>query len=159
MDAKHLSVQILGVLTLIAAVIYSFYNLVGFIGENLADIWLLLTHLLNIAVAAYLFWTGIRMWRWARGRPSLQTGRVKWGRVLLGALFAFYAMKTQLHPPASAADIDIPQSKIQGQAIVAIYIAVAMLGIALAVSGILAKYKRPAVPEEILAKRPGVPWP
>jgi hypothetical protein len=144
MDAKHHAVQILGILTLIAAVIYSFYVLVGFIGESLSDVWLLITHLLNIAVAAYLFWAGIRMVRWARGLPSLQTGRIKWGRVLLGALFAFNALRTQLHPPASAADIDVPMNKVQGQANVAIYIAVALLGAALAISGILAGSKAPA---------------
>jgi hypothetical protein len=144
MDAKHHAVQILGILTLIAAVIYSFYVLVGFLGESLSDVWLLITHLLNIAVAAYLFWAGIRMVRWARGLPSLQTGRIKWGRVLLGALFAFNALRTQLHPPASAADIDVPMNKVQGQANVAIYIAVALLGAALALSGILAGSKAPA---------------
>jgi hypothetical protein len=141
MDAKHHAVQILGILTLIAAVIYSFYVLVGLIGESISEIWLVITHLLNVAVAVYLFWAGIRMLRWARGLPSLQTGRVKWGRVVLGALFAFNAIKTQLHPPASAADIDEPLNKVQGQANVAIYIAVAILGVALAISGIVAGFK------------------
>jgi hypothetical protein len=159
MDAKHHAVQILGIVTLLAAVIYSFYVLVGFIGEDLADIWLLATHLLNVTVGAYLFWAGIRMVRWARGLPSLQTGRVKWGRVLLGALFAFYGMKTQLHPPASAADIDQPLNKIQGQANVAIYVAVAILGVALAISGIVAGFKSSTQPEELLRRPPKVPWP
>jgi len=159
MDAKRHAVQILGIVTVLAAVIYSFYVVVGFIGEDLADIWLLATHLLNAAVGAYLFWAGIRMVRWARGLPSLQTGRIKWGRVLLGALFAFYGMKTQLHPPASAADIDQPLNKIQGQANVAIYIAVAILGVALAISGIVAAFKNSTRPEELSQPRPKVPWP
>jgi hypothetical protein len=159
MDAKHHAVQILGIVTLLAAVIYSFYVVVGFIGEDFADIWLLATHLLNAAVGAYLFWAGIRMVRWARGLPSLQTGRIKWGRVLLGALFAFYGMKTQLHPPASAADLDQPLNKVQGQANVAIYIAVAILGMALAISGIVAGFKNSTQPEELPQRRPGVPWP
>jgi hypothetical protein len=98
----------------------------------------MITHLLNAAVAAYLFWSGIRIVGWARGLPSLQRGRIKRARVLLGALFAFNAIKTELHPPASAADIDEPLSKVQGQAIVAIYLAVAILGVALAISGIVA---------------------
>jgi len=54
MDVKHHAVQILGILTLIVAVVYSFYVLVGFIGESISDIWLMITHLLNVAVAAYL---------------------------------------------------------------------------------------------------------
>lgn len=153
MDAKRHAVQILGILTFIAAVIYSFYVLLGFISQSLADIWLLTTHLLNVAVAAYLIWAGIRMVRWARGLPSLQTGRIKWGRVVLGALFAFNAMKALLHPPASAADIDVPLNKIQGQAIVAIYIAVAILGAALAISGIVAGYRSPAQSEERAVNR------
>jgi hypothetical protein len=143
MDAKHHAVQILGILTLITAVVYGFYVLIGFAGEPVSDIWLMITHLLNVAVAAYLFWAGIRMVRWARGLASLQTGRIKWGRVLLGALFAFNAIKTQLHPPASAADVDVPLNKVQGEAIVAIYIAVGILGIALAISGIVAGFRRP----------------
>ena len=143
MDVKHHAVQILGILTLIVAVVYSFYVLVGFIGESISDIWLMITHLLNVAVAAYLFWAGIRLIRWARGLPSLQSGRIKWGRGLLGALFAFNALKTQLHPPAAAADIDEPLNKVQGQAIVAVYIAVAILGMALAISGIVAGRKVP----------------
>jgi hypothetical protein len=147
MDAKHHAVQALGILTLIAAVIYGFYVLVAFIGESLSDGWLLMTHLLNVAVTAYLFWAGIRMVRWARGMPGLQTGRIKWGRVLLGALFAFSAIKTQMHPPA-AADIEHPMNKIQAEAIVAIYIAVAILGLALAISGIVAGFKSPAHSEE-----------
>jgi hypothetical protein len=159
MDAKHHAVQILGIVTLLAAAIYSFYVLLGFIGEDLADVWLLATHLLNAAVGAYLFWAGIRMVRWARGLPSLQTGRIKWGRVLLGALFAFYGMKTQLHPPASAADLDQPLNKVQGQANVAIYIAVAILGVALAISGIVAGFKNSTRPEDLPQPRPKVPWP
>ena len=138
MDVKHHAVQILGILTLIVAVVYSFYVLVGFIAESISDIWLMIAHLLNAAVAAYLFWAGIRIVGWARGLPSLQRGRIKWGRVLLGALFAFNAIKTQLHPPASSADIDEPLNKVQGQAIVAIYLAVEILGVALAISGIVA---------------------
>jgi hypothetical protein len=148
MDAKHHAVQILGILTLIAALIYSFYALVAFAGGSQSDTWSLITRLLNAAVAAYLFWAGIRMVRWARGLPSLQTGRIKWGRVLLGALFAFNAIKALLHPPASAADIDQPLNKIQGQAIVAIYIAVAILGAALAISGVVAGFKSQAPSEE-----------
>ena len=159
MDAKHHAVQILGIVTLLAAVIYSFYVVVGFIGEDSADIWLLATHVLNATVGAYLFWAGIRMVRWARGLPSLQTGRIKWGRVLLGALFAFYGMKTQLHPPASAADIDLPMNKVQGQANAAIYIAVAILGVALSISGIVAGFKSSTPPEELPQPRPKVPWP
>jgi hypothetical protein len=147
MDAKHHSVQILGILTFIAALIYSFYSLIAFADGSQSDIWSLITRLLNVAVAAYLFWAGIRMVRWARGVPGLQTGRIKWGRVLLGALFAFNAVKALLHPPASAADIDVPLNKIQGQAIVAIYIAVAILGAALAISGIVAKFKNGAPSE------------
>jgi hypothetical protein len=77
MDVKLHAVQILGILTLIAAVIYSFWVLVGFIGESISDIWLMTTHLLNVAVAAYLFWAGIHIVRWARGLPSLQTGHTK----------------------------------------------------------------------------------
>lgn len=148
MDAKHHAVQILGILTLIAALIFSFYALVAFAGGSQPDTWSLITRLLNAAVAAYLFWAGIRMVRWARGLPSLQTGRIKWGRVLLGALFAFNAIKALLHPPASAADIDQPLNKIQGQAIVAIYIAVAILGAALAISGVVAGFKSQAPTEE-----------
>jgi hypothetical protein len=159
MNAKHHAVQILGIVTLLAAAMYSFYVMVGFIGEDCADIWLLATHLLSAAVGAYLFWAGIRMVRWARGLPSLQTGRIKWGRVLLGALFAFYGMKTQLHPPASAADLDQPMNKIQGQANVAIYIAVAILGVALAISGIVAGFKNSTRPDELPQPRPKVPWP
>jgi hypothetical protein len=159
MDAKHHAVQILGIVTLLAAAIYSFYVLLGFIGEGFADIWLLATHLLNAAVGAYLFWAGLRMVRWARGLPSLQTGRIKWGRVLLGALFAFYGMKTQLHPPASAADIDLPLNKVQGQANVAIYVAVAILGVALSISGIVAGFKNSTRPEDLPQPRPKVPWP
>ena len=147
MDAKHHSVQILGILTFIAALIYSFYSLIAFADGSQSDIWSLITRLLNVAVAAYLFWAGIRMVRWARGVPGLQTGRIKWGRVLLGALFAFNAVKALLHPPASAADIDVPLNKIQGQAIVAIYIAVAILGAVLAISGIVAKFKNGAPSE------------
>src|SRR5271170_8265086 len=115
MDAKHHAVQILGIVTLLAAVIYSFYVVLGFIGEDFSDIWLLATHLLNAAVGAYLFWAGIRMVRWARGLPSLQTGRIKWGRVLLGALFAFNAIKTHLHPPPSA-DFLQPANQVEAQA-------------------------------------------
>lgn len=158
MDAKHRAVQFLGFLTLLLAVVYGFYALMGFVTENLADLWLLASRLLNLTVAAYLFWTGFRMIKWATGSPMYQPGRTKWGRVLLGALFAFYAIKTQLHPPPSVVDADISLNKVQGQATIAIYISVAILGIALAVSGILAKYKRPA-PEPILQRRPGVPWP
>jgi hypothetical protein len=142
MDAKHHAVQILGILTLIAAVIYGFYVLIALVGESQSDIWLLITHLLNVAVAAYLFWAGIRMVRWARGLPSVQTGRIKWGRVLLGALFAFNAMKALLHPPASAADIDQPLNKVQGQAIIVIYIAVAILGACLVISGVIAGFRK-----------------
>jgi hypothetical protein len=145
MDVKHHAVQILGFLTLIVAVVYSFYVLVGFIGESISDVWRMITHLLNVAVAVYLFWAGIRLLGRARGLPSVQTGRVKWGRVLLGALFAFNAIKTQLHPPAAAADIDEPLNKVQGQAIVAIYIAVAILGLALAISGIVAGRRVPVI--------------
>jgi hypothetical protein len=158
MDAKHLAVRILGVLTLVVAVIYGFYVLMGFITENFADPWLLASRLLNVAVVVYLAWAGIRMWNWAKGSPMHQPGHVKWGRVLLGALFAFYAIKTQLHPPPGVVDADISLNKVQGQATVAIYIAIAILGMALAVSGIVAKYKRRA-PEPILQRRPGVPWP
>jgi hypothetical protein len=154
MDTKHHAVQMLGILTIIAAVIYSFYVLAGFISEQVSDVWLMITHLLNVTVAAYLFWAGIRMVRWARGLPSLQTGRIKWGRVLLGALLAFNAVKTQLHPPASAADLDIPLNKVQGQAIVAIYIAVAILGIALVVSGIVAGRRAPATKNNDSADNP-----
>jgi hypothetical protein len=148
MDTKQHAVQILGILTLVAALIYSFYALAAFAGESQPHPWSLTTRLLNVAVAAYLFWAGIRMIRWARGLPSLQTGRIKWGRVLLGALFAFNAAKALLHPPASAADIDVPLNKIQGQAIVAIYIAVAILGAALAISGIVAGFKSQDQSEE-----------
>jgi|SRR5579862_7799025 len=158
MDAKQRAVQVLGVLTLLLAVVYGFYALMGFVTENLSDLWLLASRLLNVAVAAYLVWAGIRMWRWAYGAPMHQPGSIKWGRVLLGTLFAFYAIKTQLHPPSSVVDADISLNKVQGQATIAIYIAIAILGIALAVSGVLAKFKRPA-PEPILQRRPGVPWP
>jgi hypothetical protein len=159
MDAKHHVVQILGVVTLLAAVIYSFYALVAFIGEDFADTWLLATHLLNVTVGGYLFWAGIRMVRWARGLPSLQTGRIKWGRVLLGGLLAFYGMKTQLHPPASAADLDQPLNKVQGQANIAIYIAVTILGVVLTISGIVAGFKSSPRPEELPRRRSNVPWP
>jgi hypothetical protein len=158
MEAKHLAVRILGVFALLVAIIYGFYVLMGFITENFSDLWLLASRLLNVAVAAYLVWAGIRMWNWANGSPMHRPGTVKWGRVLLGALFAFYAMKTQLHPPPGVVDADISLNKVQGQATVAIYIAISILGIALAVSGIVAKYKRPA-PEPIMQRRPGVPWP
>jgi hypothetical protein len=159
LDVKHHAVQILGFLTLLAAVVYSFYVLMGFIGEDFSDVWLLASHLLNVAVATYFVSAGVRMIRWARGFPGASYGRIKFGRVLLGVLLAFYALKTQLHPPASAADIDVPINKIQGQATVAIYIAVAFLGIALAVSGVLAKFKRPNVPDDVMPNRPRVSWP
>jgi hypothetical protein len=158
MDAKHRAVQLLGFLTILLGIVYGFYALMGFVTENLADLWLLSSRLLNLTVAAYLFWAAYRMIKWATGWPMYQPGSVKWGRVLLGTLFAFYAMKTQLHPPSSVVDADISLNKVQGQANIAIYISIAILGIALAVSGILAKFKRPA-PEPIMQRRPGVPWP
>ncbi len=147
MDAKYHAVQVLGILIAIFGALYALFTPVAFFGASLSDVWMILTRVLNLAVAVYLVWAGIRMVRWARGLPSLQTGRVKWGRIVLGALFAFNAMKTQLHPPASAADLDQPLSKVQGQATVAIYIAVAILGAALAISGIAAGFKRPALSE------------
>jgi hypothetical protein len=153
MDAKHRSVQILGFLAVFAGVLYGLFALAAFFDGALSNIWQLLTRLLNLALGAYLVWAGIRMFRWAKGMPSLQTGRIKWGRVLLGALFAFNAMKALLHPPASAADIDVPLNKVQGQAIVAIYIAVAILGAALAISGIVAGFRSPAQSEERAGNR------
>jgi hypothetical protein len=142
MDAKRRLVQIFGVLTFISGSLYGLWSLAAFFVASPPDIWLLLTRVLNVALGAYLIWAGIRMFRWAKGLPSLQTGRIKWGRVLLGALFAFNAMKALLHPPASAADIDQPLNKVQGQAIVAIYIAVAILGACLVISGMVAGFRK-----------------
>jgi threonine/homoserine/homoserine lactone efflux protein len=99
MDAKRRSVQILGILTLILGSLYGLSVLAAFFGAPLSDIWLLLTRVLNLALGAYLIWAGIRMIRRAKGPPSLQTGRVKGGRALLGSLLTFNAIKTHLHPP------------------------------------------------------------
>jgi hypothetical protein len=147
MDAKHRSVQILGILTLILGAFYGLFALAAFFEGSLSDIWLLLTRLLNLAVGAYLIWAGIRMVRWAKGLPSLQTGRVKWGRVLLGSLFAFNAIKTHLHPPPSA-DFLQPANQVEAQAMLAIYIAIAILGASLAISAVVAGFRDPARNEE-----------
>jgi len=141
MDAKHRSVQVLGILTLGSGLIYSLFAVGAFFSSSLlSDIWLLLTRVLNLAVGVYLIWAGIRMFRWAKGLPSLQAGRVKWGRVLLGSLFMFYPLKTHLHPPPSA-DVVQPVNQVQAEAMVAIYIAVAILGACLFISGIVAGFR------------------
>ena len=152
MDAKRRSVQILGILTLILGSLYGLSVLAAFFGASLSDIWLLLTRVLNLALGAYLIWAGIRMIRWAKGMPSLQTGRVKWGRVLLGSLFMFYAFKTHLLPPPSA-DVVQPLNQVQADAMIAIYIAVAILGACLFISGIVAGFRAPVNFEEG-ARRP-----
>jgi len=142
MDAKHRSVQVLGFLTLVLGSLYALFALAGFFGASLSDIWLLLTRVLNLAVGAYLIWAGIRMMRWAMGLPGLQTGRVKWGRVLLGSLFAFNAIKTHLHPPPSV-DLLQPASPVQAEAMLAIYFAIVILGACLIISGVIAGFRKP----------------
>jgi hypothetical protein len=141
MDAKRRSVQILGILTLILGSLYGLSVLAAFFSASLSDIWLLLTRVLNLALGAYLIWAGIRMIRRAKGLPSLQTGRVKWGRVLLGSLLTFNAIKTHLHPPPSA-DFLQPSNQIEAEAMLAIYIAVAILGACLVISGVIAGFRK-----------------
>jgi len=142
MGAKHRSVQVLGFLTLILGSLYALFALAAFFGGSLPDIWLLITRVLNLAVGAYLIWAGIRMMRWAMGLPSLQTGRVKWGKVLLGSLFAFNAIKTHLHPPPSV-DLLQPASPVQAEAMLAIYFAIVILGACLIISGVIAGFRKP----------------
>jgi hypothetical protein len=155
MDAKHRSVQILGILTVSGGSIYGLFAVGAFFSSFLlSDIWLLLTRVLNLAVGVYLIWAGIRMFRWAKGLPSLQTGRVKCGRVLLGSLFMFNAIKTHLHPPPSA-DVLQPANQVQAEAMVAIYIAVAILGACLFISGVVAGFRAP-VDSEVGVGKPRV---
>jgi len=147
MGAKHRSVQVLGFLTLILGSLYALFALAAFFGGSLPDIWLLITRVLNLAVGAYLIWAGIRMMRWAMGLPSLQTGRVKWGRVLLGSLFAFNAIKTHFHPPPSV-DLLQPSNPVQAEAMFAIYIAIVILGACLAISGVIAGFRKATLAEQ-----------
>jgi hypothetical protein len=142
MDAKHRLVQILGILTLIWGSLYGLLALGALLTSSLSDIWQLLTLVLNVALGAYLIWAGIRMIRWAKGLPSLQTGRVKWGRVLLGSLLVFNAIKTHLHPPPLA-DILQPSNQIQVEAMLAIYIAIGILGTCLVLSGVIVRFRKP----------------
>jgi hypothetical protein len=146
MDAKHRSVQILGILTFIVGTLYALWSLAAFFVAFLPDIWLILTRVLNLAVGVYLIWAGIRMFRWAKGLPSLQTGRVKWGRVLLGSLFTFNAIKTHLHP-APSADVVQPINQVQAEAMLAIYIAIAILGACLIISGVVAGFRKTIPPD------------
>jgi hypothetical protein len=147
MDAKHRSVQVLGFLTLVSGSLYALFALAAFFGASLSDIWLLMTRVLNLAVGAYLIWAGIRMIRWAMGLPSLQTGRVKWGRVLLGSLFAFNAIKTHWHPPPSV-DLLQPSNPVQAEAMLAIYFAIVILGACLVISGVIAGFRKPVRDEQ-----------
>lgn len=103
MDARHRSIQIFGWLSVIAG--YGFALLLirgtfigipgGFAGRPGA-LWLILSYLLFLGVAVYLFAVGRRAISIAKGspRPKMRFG---WGRMLLGAVFIFGAANTQFH--------------------------------------------------------------
>ena len=142
MDAKHRTVQILGVAALVAGSLYGLLVLSGLPALRFSDIWGLLNRVFGLAIAAYLVWAAMRMMRWAKGLPSLQTNRVKWGRVLLGSLLAYNSLRTHLHP-APAPELLQPSNPTQATAMHATYFIILALGVGLALSGILSGFRKP----------------
>ena len=142
MDAKHRTVQILGVAALVSGPLYGLLVLLGLSTLRFSDIWGLLNRVFGLAIAAYLVWAGIRMTRWAKGLPSLQTNRVKWGRVLLGSLLAYNSLRTHLHP-APEPELLQPSNPTQATAMHATYFVILALGACLAISGVLPSFRKP----------------
>jgi uncharacterized membrane protein len=103
MDARQRGIQIFGWLSVIAG--YGLALLLirgifigiarGFSGRPQA-LWIILSYLLFLALAVYLFTVGRRAISISKGNPRPRA-RFGWERMLLGALLIFGAATTQFH--------------------------------------------------------------
>jgi hypothetical protein len=92
-----------------------------------------------IGLAAYLISLGMRGIRWASGHESGRDGRIKWGRVYLGALLIFIEIKNHLHP---APNLLKPSNEGEAAGMILTAIVLATVGAWLVVSGVMSRFRR-----------------
>lgn len=131
MDAKHFGARVFALLSIVGAFIFALSSLAGIVIEAHAhdgDVWVFLTLISCIGLAACLFSFGVRAFRWSGGLPPPRTAKVKWERVYLGywALFLLYLDYFRPSP--------VLRSENDHQSI-GVWIAMAILGLGLIKSG------------------------
>lgn len=131
MDAKHFGARVFALLSIVGAFIFALSSLAGIVIEAHAhdgDVWVFLTLISCIGLAACLFSFGVRAFRWSGGLPPPRTAKVKWERVYLGywVLFLLYLDYFQPSP--------VLRSENDHQSI-GVWIAMAILGLGLIKSG------------------------
>jgi hypothetical protein len=104
MDARRRGIQILGWLSVIAG--YGLALLLirgifigitrGFGASRFQGVWILLSYLLFLALAVYLFTVGRRALSIAKGSPQ-RGARFGWGRILLGAISLYSSAVDHFH--------------------------------------------------------------
>ena len=138
MDLKHRIVQLLATAGLTVGCLLGLLMLRRFLLGHLGDIWAVMDLVFVCGLIAYLISAGIRGIRWAKGQGTVGNGKIKWGRLYLGALLIFVEIKNHWHP---APNLLKPSNEAQAAGMTAAAIALVLLGIWLVVSGITSRFK------------------
>jgi hypothetical protein len=138
MDAKHRTVQILGFVALVFGALFNVLLIRALLLGRMAGGWFGIDALLAFGVAFYFLSLGVRGLRWTKGQGIGGVPKVKWGRVLLGAIIINSSIDTTLHP---AANMFQASNDAQAAGMKFAAVTIGLFGVWLIVSGILARFK------------------
>ena len=139
MDAKHRTLQLLGIAALSSGCLLGLLVLRRLFLWRTADPWAAINVVFVIGFVAYLISLGVRAIRWAEGHGAARNGQIKWGRVYLGALLIFSQIENYFHP---APNLLKPSNEAQAAGMTTVAVASTLLGAWLVVSGVMSRFKR-----------------
>jgi hypothetical protein len=105
-----------------------------------SDLWVFLSLIWGLGLAACLFSFGVRAFRWSRGLPPPRTAKVKWEKVVLGywVLFCLYLSIFRPSPYLRPRESERDRQDMVGG-----WIALAILGGGLIITGMNSRIRKP----------------
>jgi len=141
MDAKHRAAQALTVLALLTGCLLS----VGSLGaiavlayRRVGDVWVFLSLVLFLGLAACLFSFGFRGLRWSRGMSSRNLTRFAWERVVIG-VWVLFCLGLSIFQPSPY--FHRPVEDKEPKEMLGVWISMAILGGGLILTGIKSRPK------------------
>ena len=141
-DTKRFAVKVLALLSVVCAAVFALLLLVGIAilaRQRTGDVWVFLSLIFSLGLAACLFSFGVRAFRWTSGQTPSSTSKVKWERVYIGCWVLFCLGLSYFQPSSylrSEANEKAPEDML------GVWIAMAILGSGLIITGVNSRFRR-----------------
>ena len=141
-DAKHFATKVFALLSIVGAGIFALLSLaaIAILAYNHAgDVWVFLSLIFSLGLAACLFSFGVRAFRWSGGLPPPRSAKVKWERVYIGYWVLFCLYLSYFRPS--------PYLRPEGsekapQGMLGVWVAMAILGSGLIITGMNLRFRK-----------------